>query len=265
MKGLPPAGKQSKMALSDNDQAHIRQYLLGILSDDEQEKLEERLMVEDDLFDELEISKGELVEEYRAGELSQKDRQWFERHFLASPDGRQRHAFAVAIECLERLPHAEPAPPRLTFREKLDAFFRQPRLAFATLVVIGAVFLLGIVWLIIPRGPQKFVAVNLTSNAITRATGADQYTRIQMPADVSELRISLALPQPATPGSNYRVQLDNRLEVKNLEPSGHNTNIVSVVIPKQQVPPGQYALSLIEVKADGTTRPVPGYYFFIVE
>ena len=254
------------MALSDNDQAHIRQYLLGNLSDDEQEKLEERLMVEDDLFDELEISKGELVEEYRAGELSQKDRQWFEQHFLASPDGRQRHAFAVAIECLERLPaNAEPAPQRLTFRDKLEAFFGTPRLATAALVTIGAVFLVGIVWLIIPRGPQKFVAVSLTSNAITRATGADQYTRIQMQSDVSELRISLALPQPGAPGSTYRVQLDNRLEVKNLEPSAHDSNVVSVVIPRQQVPPGQYALSLTEVKADGTTQPVPGYYFFIVE
>src|SRR5215207_1058496 len=112
------------MALSDHDQAHVRQYLLGSLSDVDQERIEERLMVEDDLFEELEISKGELIEEYRAGELSKKDRTWLEHHFLASPEGRQRQAFAAGIECLERLPvHVKPAPQRLTFGEKLGAFF----------------------------------------------------------------------------------------------------------------------------------------------
>ena len=252
------------MALSDHDQTNIRRYLLGNLSEDDQEKIEERLIVEDELFEELEISKGELIEEYRSGELSQQDRQWFEHHFLASPDGRKGQAFAVAIECLGRLPiHVKPAPQRFTLREKLGAFF-MPRWAVATIASIAAVLVLGVV-LLIPQGPQKFVAVNLTSNAITRATGEDQYTRIQMPADVSELRISLALPQPAAPGTNYRVQLNNKRDIQNLEPSGHDTNTVSVVIPSRQVPPGSYALTLQEIKADGTEQRVPGYYFFIVE
>jgi hypothetical protein len=252
------------MALSEHDQTNIRLYLLGNLSEDDQEKIEERLIVEDDLFQELEISKGELIEEYRSGELSQKDHQWFEHHFLASPDGRRRQAFAVAIECLGSLPaKTKAAPQRLTFREKFGAFF-MPRWAVATGVSIAAVLVLGLA-LLIPRGPQKFVAVNLTSNAITRATGDDQYTRIQVPPDVSELRISLALPQPATPGTNYRVQLNNKRDIQNLQPSGHDTNSVSVIIPSRQVPPGPYALTLQEIKPDGTEQRVPGYYFFIIE
>jgi hypothetical protein len=51
------------MVLNNNDQARIRDYLLGRLSDEEEEKIEERLMVEDELFEELEISKGEILEE----------------------------------------------------------------------------------------------------------------------------------------------------------------------------------------------------------
>jgi len=254
------------MALNDHDQASIRHYLLGNLSDDEQEKIEERLMVEDDLFQELEISKGELIEEYRAGELTQNEHRWFEQHFLASPEGRQRHAFANAIECLESLDrapvHAKPAPQRVTFQEKLQAFFRNPRFATATLAGVAVI----VVLLLIPRGPEKFVAANLTSSAVpTRGIDNDKYTRITVPADVSELRISLALPQPATPGTNYRVQLNNRHEIKNLEPSGNDKNSVLVVIPKGQVPPGYYALTLQEIKADGTEQPVPGYYFFFIE
>ena len=80
------------MALNHNDQTRIRQFLLGRLSETEQQKLEERLMIEDDLFQELEISKSELVEEYCANELNHEDNQWFERNFLASPEGKERYA-----------------------------------------------------------------------------------------------------------------------------------------------------------------------------
>ena len=97
------------MALTNHDQAKIRQYLLGHLSDEEQQKLEERLILEDDLFEELEISKGELVEEYCAGELPEKEHHWFALHYLASPEGRQRHTFTVALNCLKR---PVPAPKR---------------------------------------------------------------------------------------------------------------------------------------------------------
>src|ERR1051325_10287416 len=97
------------MALNDHDQARIREYLLDKLSDDEREKIEERLMVEDALFEELEILKGELVEEYREGELTGSDRKSFEDGFLSSQDGRQRQLFAVAIDTLER--HRRPQRP----------------------------------------------------------------------------------------------------------------------------------------------------------
>ena len=68
------------MALNNHDQAQIREYLLGKLTEAEQEKIEERLMLEDEFFDEFEVSKDELVEEYCAGELGQAERKWFEEH-----------------------------------------------------------------------------------------------------------------------------------------------------------------------------------------
>jgi len=85
------------MALSAHDQSRIREYLLGHLSHEEQEHLEERLIVDDDLSEELEISQGELIEEYRAGELTEKERQWFESNYLASREGRERYILALAL------------------------------------------------------------------------------------------------------------------------------------------------------------------------
>src|SRR5215470_11632993 len=106
------------MALNNNDQTRIRDYLLGKLSEDEQQKIEERLMVEDDLFQELEVSKDELVEEYYANELSRDENQWFERNFLASPEGKQRYALTTALGQLgaSTLPTARPQ----TFFERLQ-------------------------------------------------------------------------------------------------------------------------------------------------
>ncbi|HEX6729842.1 MAG TPA: hypothetical protein VF074_07515 [Pyrinomonadaceae bacterium] len=85
------------MALNTNDETSIRPYLLGQLSVEEQNKLEERLMVEDDLFQEFEVSKVELVEDYCAGELDPTEREWLEQHFLDSPEGKHQRSLALAF------------------------------------------------------------------------------------------------------------------------------------------------------------------------
>src|SRR5689334_21873562 len=89
------------MALNNHHQGQLREYLLGKLSDAEQEKIEARLMVEDQLFDEFEASKDELVEEYCAGELGTTERQFFEEHYLRSVEGQERRACVLAMDCLQ--------------------------------------------------------------------------------------------------------------------------------------------------------------------
>src|SRR5687768_11371833 len=110
------------MALSNNDLGKIRDYLLGRLSEEEQERIEERLMVEDDFFEELEISKGELIEEYHAGELSPDEHEWLQRHYLATHEGKQRHTFALALDSIER-PVTLPAP-KPTLLDRLRSLFK---------------------------------------------------------------------------------------------------------------------------------------------
>ena len=248
------------MALSNHDQATIREYLLGRLAEAEQEKIEERLMVEDDLFEELEILKGELIEEYRDGELTRKERESFEGGFQSSPEGRQRQAFAVAIGCLERRHRPQP----VGVFERLSSFFRQPQWALgavgsAAVVIIVAIFVVN------SLQPSKPVEITLTSSVITRTAGDTQYPRITIPPDASELRISLTLPQPGPPGARYRIELDNRQERTSFEPSGQDANSVSVEIPARQVPAGLYALRIYEIKADGTEQQIPGNYIFTTQ
>ncbi len=85
------------MAPNHNDQKAVRQYLLRQLSETEQRTIEQRLLAEDDLFEELEIAEDELMDEYLAGKLSMEELQTFERQFLASPARKQQLRFAEAF------------------------------------------------------------------------------------------------------------------------------------------------------------------------
>jgi hypothetical protein len=68
------------------DQALIRKYLLGDISNEEQEGIEQRLLVDEDFTEELSMTRTEMVDDYVAGNLSAKEKQEFENHFLSTPE-----------------------------------------------------------------------------------------------------------------------------------------------------------------------------------
>jgi hypothetical protein len=250
------------MALSNNDQIRVRDYLLGHLSEDEQEKIEERLITDDEFFDELEISKDELIEEYQAGELAQKDRQWFESHFLASPEGRRDYTFGVALACVDK---PSPTPKPVSFYERLSSFFTPPRLKFAAVGLSALIVIVVVAGLLLRSGPQKSLALTLASTASRRSPSDIKVQRVTINRDVSELRISLTLPEAASPGANYRAELDDRTQIKPVTPASHDAQSVLVVIPASQLSAGYYALRLYVNDPSGKEQRIPGDYFFIVE
>lgn len=245
------------MALTTHDQAKVRQYLLGHLSDEEQQDIEGRLLIEDDLFEELEISKGELIEEYVSGELRDNERRWFESHYLSSAEGRQRHTFTIALNCLK---HPAPVPQHLTWFERLQSFFTTQRWAVATAMSVAVIAVIMVLWL--PSRPQTSLAVTLNSSVINRSPTDNQYLQIPLKPDVGEVQLSLKLPEAPTPGVNYRVELDNRRDIKPLKPSAHDASAVVVVIPARELPAGFYALRVYTIRPEGGETKVPGDYFF---
>jgi hypothetical protein len=245
------------MSPSDHDQTRVREYLLGHLTEEEQQKIEERFMVEDNLFEELEISKGELIEEYRAGELDRKEHRWFEEHYLASSEGRQRYTFTVALGCLKQ---PSPMPRRLTLFERFQSFITSHRWALAT--VASAVLIAVVIVAVQLSRPGNSLAITLNNSVVNRSSSESKYRRIPLKSDIGELRISLLLPELTVRGMSYRVDLDNRGRVESLTPTAHDANSVSVVIPASQLSPGLYSLKLVAIDADGTERRIMGDYFF---
>ena len=74
------------------DEAVLRRYLLGELSEAELDRVEERLFAAADRDSEEQLSpaEDELIDSYVRGELSASEREHFESWFLTSPRRRER-------------------------------------------------------------------------------------------------------------------------------------------------------------------------------
>ena len=79
------------------DEAVIRRYLLGRLTDGERRQFEEDMMCDNELFDGLLLAEDEMVEEYLEGGIPEPERNDFEASFLSTPDGRNRLNLGKAL------------------------------------------------------------------------------------------------------------------------------------------------------------------------
>jgi len=255
------------MAPNNDDQAQVREYLLGRLSDEEQQKIEERLMVEDELLEELEVSKDEVIEDYRTGELSQNERRWLEAHFLASTEGRQRYLFALTMD---RFQHPQPLPepkPRPSLFARLVSLMKSQPLVFATagsaalVIVLAALFVPS---LMSSRG-AVFQGPTLVGSATSRGEGAPPVPKIKLPDDVAKVKLRLVLPKDFPAATHYKAELDNKVNSRPVDVVEVGNDAVAVMIPKELIPPGEYLIELTAIDANGASRPILREYLFNID
>ena len=265
-------------------QAEIRQYLLGTLSEDAQQKVEERLMTEETFLEELTLAEGELIDDYVGERLTAAERAEFERHFLATEERRRRlrftralsryadaHALATAAagEVAEPEAAREPLPPAApTFGERLRAFWvglspaARGGLALACVAVI-----VGALWLVRPAAPsppRTFFALTLAPGSGDRAAGPAP-SKARLPLGADALKLVLTLPAGSATADTYRAEMQTHTgRVEAVEVIGRDERSVSAVVPEARLARGQYIVRLHAVGADKTERPV-GTYLFEVE
>jgi hypothetical protein len=141
------------MELKLQDEKMIR-YLLGRLSEKEQEEVEEAYFTDSGLFERMLAVRDELIDDYLRNGLSLPEREQFERHFMASPQRRERveevRALMQAVsQGLVEEPAApararsEPVPWRLKLRESVSG-----RLFVPVITTVALLVFLGGIWLI---------------------------------------------------------------------------------------------------------------------
>jgi methionine-rich copper-binding protein CopC len=244
------------MALNKNDQDTFRDYLLGGLGGDDLEEFEKQLLTDDGVFEELLVAEDELIDQYVGGNLSSDEREVFEKHFLITAERQDELDFARTLRRF--------VLQKTTQRSVWWEFQRNqawmPRAAAAVVVMS---FVAVLAYLIITRAPQNIATVTLTPSANTRGETV-QVTRVNL-SDAAALKISLKLPEHFTPAARYRVELDGDTKTKLVNVVGQDTQSVTVQIPANQLPRGQYALKLFVINADDTEQRIPGNYLFDVE
>ena len=249
------------MTLINHDSETVRKYLLGQLTDDQQQNFERRLLTEDELTQELEVTTEELVDEYLERRLTQKESEWFAQHFLASPEGKRSQRFATTFQQYISNNHVE--RKQRSWAERFASLWNSsaiPVRALAALAVV--VIVVGIFWFSRQPSPRSFATLTLVNSSGTRSTGPDS-PRVDLRGD--GLRITLMLPETAS-ATEYRAEvISDRGEIKTSEVVAHDAQSVTVEIPSNQLTNGNYAVTLYAKSADGATQRIRGNYYFTIE
>jgi anti-sigma factor RsiW len=263
------------MTPRDVSREEIARYLLGNLSEEFRERVEQRLLTEESFFEELLIAEEELIDDYVSGELADEDRQRFEQHFLCTQERRRKLRFAQSFSRYASNAHEKDAGEQAharaadvpTWAERLRAFWSGPRALRAAVALALVVIAFGALWLYFARTRpiQTFATITLSASAGNRAD-AVQAGRVNYPLERDALRVYLTLPEQTSPSARYRAELETADgESRPLEIDGQDARYVSVVIPATRLARGRYALRLFTTDAGKAERRVGGSYFFNVE
>lgn len=130
----------------DNDELLI-QYLLGELSEEEQEGIEQRYIGDPEFYEQLLAVEDDLIDAYAHGELSQSRRVSFEDYFLRSPERQARVGFAKAwMAYVSRQSKAARAAPE-SLRRRFFGFLRFESWPVALRVAAAVIVILAGAWL----------------------------------------------------------------------------------------------------------------------
>jgi hypothetical protein len=130
------------MRQNPTDDELLRSYLLGDLAEEETDRLERRLLAEDELFELSEAVEADLLAACARGELAPMERERVLRRLASSPRGRERLALARSLSTLAGSPAA--AAPVVPFPRRAPASSR-PVLRWAALAA-GLLAAAGLSW-----------------------------------------------------------------------------------------------------------------------
>lgn len=97
--------------MQQSEKKSLRRYLLGEAAGEEQSQIEQRLLTDEDYFNELLRTEEELTDEYVRGELQQGEKENFELHFVNNPERREQVEFARELNRYLSTQTINPAVP----------------------------------------------------------------------------------------------------------------------------------------------------------
>lgn len=269
------------------DNQEMKSYLLGTLNADGREAIEERILCDQEVYEELLAIEAELIDQYVAGSLSSSEQKQFETHFLISAERQKNLRFG---RLLKRYLDAQPVlirpenvaaavcqanrpAPANKFFSLFGLFGKGPALAFSTalLACVGVILLLC--WLamkkpanqMVLKDPSHSIAFTVAPGSL-RSEGVTQ--RVPVPPKGYNLRLQLEVTNAKFPSYKSELFRENELlqtiaELK-LETNG-GQQIVPLTITGDMLSPGDYQVKLSGVLDTGQDEFIDNYSFRVIE
>jgi hypothetical protein len=262
----------------ESEEADLRRYLLGQMSEAEEAGVERAYLGSDDALEALRAREDELIEEYLADTLESAERERFERLFLASPARLERLVFLSALQ-----DRAAPAALRLVPGRGTRSWARTA----AAVAVVAAAGLFGARALGPRPGPVGGPALPASGPAFP---GSSSATAVGVPGTPQPV-VSLRLRQPALrglvddvpafdPGAAGLAVLEAPLDPRDgftahrgriAAPDGHDAFVspwqpnrgetsLRVIVPSAALRDGRHVL-VVEARAATGEEPVESYAF----
>lgn len=268
------------MKLNTQQHQSIREYQLGQAAPEDSAHIEERLMTDDDFYQELLIVEDELVDQYLAGQLTASEKGSFETHFLATPERREKLRFARNLKKYVSTKQAAQTSsannsdlasestaigirpiPRKRFWPWSNPMVSYS-LAAAVVLVVSLTAVVIVRNLNSPKGSGKVLAVELAPG-LTR--GEEQTNQITVPADTSTVQLQLRVSN----GDAYRtyraiLQTTGGREISSqagLTRDAASNDRIIYSVPANLLTPTDYSLKLSGINPQGEYEDVGRYYF----
>lgn len=132
------------------EKSRIESYLLGELTDEELDAVEERFFTDDDFFADVEAAEMTLIDRYVRNELPGDERHAFEQNYLVTPERKLKVADAKAFHSelkTLRVPTVIEDPSKASWLEKLFGGFSLSAMQLGATAAI-AVLVLSVGWLL---------------------------------------------------------------------------------------------------------------------
>ena len=147
----------------------LRGYLLGELAEDEADRLERRLIEDDEFFDLCEAVEADLIAAYARGELKTDVAL---HRLVSSPGGRARLALARSLNSVadSRLSESRTVVP---FRRRVAAVVR-PGAQWALAAAAAILVLIGAFWFTRQTPPESGAQIQEVKNSLPPTSGSEQ-------------------------------------------------------------------------------------------
>ena len=268
--------------MNSNTQQHqsIRAYQLGQTASEDSARIEERLLIDDEFYQELLIVEDELVDQYLAGRLTGSEKESFETYFLATPERRETLRFARNLKryvnneagqksgesntdfASESGTFAAPALPQKRFWPWSNPVVSYSLTAAVVLVVTLTTVLIVRNLNSPPAGIGKVLVVELAPGLSRGDQGTKQ---IIVPADTANVQLQLRVSNVAA-YQTYRaiLQTPDGRQISSqdgLRPDPAWNDRIFCLVPANLLTPSDYSLKLSGINQQGEYEDVARYYF----